>query len=115
MNGRNDSSSRGTPRRTEPVLGNLDQLDASTDRRDKRSGASQPPPFRAREAREPPPRRSHRGWWFALVVLLVLVGAGAWAFTHQTMLRGLDRKSTRLNSSHPSISYAVFCLKKKSI
>src|SRR5438128_3244400 len=30
-------------------------------------------------------------------------------------LRGLaeDRKSTRLNSSHGSISYAVFCLKKK--
>src|SRR5690348_17691792 len=27
-------------------------------------------------------------------------------------LRLLDRKSTRLNSSHPSISYAVFCLKK---
>src|SRR5438876_4808967 len=27
---------------------------------------------------------------------------------------GLDRKSTRLNSSHPSISYAVFCLKKKN-
>src|SRR5690348_17777676 len=26
---------------------------------------------------------------------------------------GIDRKSTRLNSSHPSISYAVFCLKKK--
>src|SRR5690348_18058954 len=25
-----------------------------------------------------------------------------------------DRKSTRLNSSHPSISYAVFCLKKKN-
>src|SRR5256885_10151193 len=25
----------------------------------------------------------------------------------------LDRKSTRLNSSHPVISYAVFCLKKK--
>src|SRR5690348_17914524 len=29
--------------------------------------------------------------------------------------RGQDRKSTRLNSSHPSISYAVFCLKKKKI
>src|SRR5690348_17892553 len=28
-------------------------------------------------------------------------------------LRVQDRKSTRLNSSHPSISYAVFCLKKK--
>src|SRR5438876_7371130 len=27
--------------------------------------------------------------------------------------RERDRKSTRLNSSHPSISYAVFCLKKK--
>src|SRR5947208_4901996 len=27
--------------------------------------------------------------------------------------RGLDRKSTRLNSSHQIISYAVFCLKKK--
>src|SRR2546428_6727205 len=30
------------------------------------------------------------------------------------LLRGrLDRKSTRLNSSHDQISYAVFCLKKK--
>src|SRR5438309_9507955 len=29
--------------------------------------------------------------------------------------RYLDRKSTRLNSSHSSISYAVFCLKKKRI
>src|SRR5688572_32641806 len=28
--------------------------------------------------------------------------------------RGLDRKSTRLNSSHSQISYAVFCLKKKN-
>src|SRR3712207_7033629 len=26
---------------------------------------------------------------------------------------GIDRKSTRLNSSHANISYAVFCLKKK--
>src|SRR3712207_7036844 len=28
-------------------------------------------------------------------------------------VRTLDRKSTRLNSSHANISYAVFCLKKK--
>src|SRR3712207_7386900 len=28
---------------------------------------------------------------------------------------GRDRKSTRLNSSHANISYAVFCLKKKKI
>src|SRR5438876_6556260 len=26
----------------------------------------------------------------------------------------IDRKSTRLNSTHPSISYAVFCVKKKN-
>src|SRR5256886_11760273 len=30
-----------------------------------------------------------------------------------TPFRGGDRKSTRLNSSHSQISYAVFCLKKK--
>src|SRR5690242_21197679 len=30
------------------------------------------------------------------------------------LVKGLDRKSTRLNSSHMSISYAVFCLKKKT-
>src|SRR5690348_8629469 len=30
-------------------------------------------------------------------------------------LAARDRKSTRLNSSHPSISYAVFCLEKKNI
>src|SRR3712207_6864221 len=29
--------------------------------------------------------------------------------------RNLDRKSTRLNSSHANISYAVFCLKKKKL
>src|SRR5689334_24549552 len=38
------------------------------------------------------------------------------AFTPHTpsaSARRIDRKSTRLNSSHSSISYAVFCLKKK--
>src|SRR2546429_6574966 len=33
---------------------------------------------------------------------------------HQTCLAHQDRKSTRLNSSHGYISYAVFCLKKKN-
>src|SRR5207302_11388421 len=33
---------------------------------------------------------------------------------HQEV-EGADRKSTRLNSSHVKISYAVFCLKKKNI
>src|SRR3712207_8563660 len=32
---------------------------------------------------------------------------------HGGRARNLDRKSTRLNSSHANISYAVFCLKKK--
>src|SRR5258708_24515601 len=31
----------------------------------------------------------------------------------EILVRSLDRKSTRLNSSHQIISYAVFCLKKK--
>src|SRR5258707_2859292 len=35
------------------------------------------------------------------------------AFTRDDTWSGLDRKSTRLNSSHANISYAVFCLKKK--
>src|SRR5438876_7858563 len=48
--------------------------------------------------------------WIGLVgavfadLLLQCFGIGAFL---------LDRKSTRLNSSHPSTSYAVFCLKKK--
>src|SRR5687768_17672280 len=32
---------------------------------------------------------------------------------HDLVFEGEDRKSTRLNSSHGYISYAVFCLKKK--
>src|SRR5207253_11004259 len=39
-----------------------------------------------------------------------------WSFKTQACFHGLllDRKSTRLNSSHVAISYAVFCLKKKN-
>src|SRR5439155_22532287 len=33
--------------------------------------------------------------------------------TYREVRHGADRKSTRLNSSHVAISYAVFCLKKK--
>src|SRR3712207_8275037 len=51
---------------------------------------------------------------------VAFAGPSAW-ITQQTStgrLVGLnltDRKSTRLNSSHANISYAVFCLKKKNI
>src|SRR5206468_5909740 len=34
---------------------------------------------------------------------------------HDVFMAQEDRKSTRLNSSHDQISYAVFCLKKKTI
>src|SRR2546430_4063831 len=37
----------------------------------------------------------------------------AGALLARERIEGLDRKSTRLNSSHSQISYAVFCLKKK--
>src|SRR5438874_4066303 len=36
------------------------------------------------------------------------------AFASRRVQAGRDRKSTRLNSSHVEISYAVFCLKKKN-
>src|SRR3712207_9015611 len=44
-----------------------------------------------------------------------LVGSGWWiAWVCKKYSRAVtDRKSTRLNSSHANISYAVFCLKKK--
>src|SRR3712207_8285700 len=38
-------------------------------------------------------------------------GPRVWVYIMDT---GTDRKSTRLNSSHANISYAVFCLKKKN-
>src|SRR3712207_6994696 len=50
-----------------------------------------------------------------LMALIPLVRAIVYAFGPPEffMLLTLDRKSTRLNSSHANISYAVFCLKKK--
>src|SRR3712207_6873168 len=47
-------------------------------------------------------------------VIVCLEGAALGMFGASVDLdQGLDRKSTRLNSSHANISYAVFCLKKK--
>src|SRR3712207_8876744 len=39
---------------------------------------------------------------------------GGWSEYTTTVVVNKDRKSTRLNSSHANISYAVFCLKKKT-
>src|SRR3712207_8734774 len=45
-----------------------------------------------------------------------LVGAlGRLGAAGQLQDEGSDRKSTRLNSSHANISYAVFCLKKQNV
>src|SRR5690348_17543865 len=56
----------------------------------------------------------------ATLVGLAAVAFGAAAYLRRPTVEAMpvklnvDRKSTRLNSSHPSISYAVFCLKKKT-
>src|SRR5256885_6439890 len=60
--------------------------------------------------------------WERVMGRMALLNAGSWALaiplTHGSghefrLFIYLDRKSTRLNSSHLVISYAVFCLKKK--
>src|SRR3712207_7543254 len=73
--------------------------------------------FRSREDRDPQPLRD------LLPERLLVVGG---AVDHEAVRHRLerlvavvglarDRKSTRLNSSHANISYAVFCLKKKKL
>src|SRR5260221_8530058 len=62
--------------------------------------------FRSRFAPECPPTASPpRPEWFPQFRYLAL--------RHEAPGPKTDRKSTRLNSSHTVISYAVFCLKKK--
>src|SRR5438876_10610856 len=70
----------------------------------------------------PPPPRSTLFPYTTLFRSILLAAACSggtmaevvrWIDVQETELVRLDRKSTRLNSSHPSISYAVFCLKKK--
>src|SRR3712207_8541358 len=47
-----------------------------------------------------------------MAVAFEVDGLGVWGVAHVVNIE--DRKSTRLNSSHANISYAVFCLKKKT-
>src|SRR5258708_34088263 len=44
----------------------------------------------------------------------ILIGLASLELRIGVVDEGIDRKSTRLNSSHQIISYAVFCLKKKN-
>src|SRR5438067_6475858 len=52
-----------------------------------------------------------------LVIALVLIARSSkqTCVNFRQLVAAQDRKSTRLNSSHVSISYAVFCLKKKKL
>src|SRR2546429_7009817 len=68
------------------------------------SEEARPPLRRGMEPREVPQVRQPHGW----------LGRERMA-RRQEHARGRDRKSTRLNSSHGYISYAVFCLKKKNM
>src|SRR5438034_8152820 len=84
---RSRAKRRGLLRNAAVALGNSENPDAV-------------PPLAAALADPEPLVRAHAAW-----ALGRLGGARAPA---------ADRKSTRLNSSHTVISYAVFCLKKKS-
>src|SRR5690554_7325977 len=55
---------------------------------------------------------SKSGIWFTLANVFNGLWIIVWT-SEQLGFSVLDRKSTRLNSSHVRISYAVFCLKKK--
>src|SRR5689334_23636526 len=58
-------------------------------------------------------RRDPKGASSAVARLYAVNTAGAVLGVAAAGFLAIDRKSTRLNSSHSSISYAVFCLKKK--
>src|SRR3712207_8762180 len=56
-----------------------------------------------------------RGSWLRNVVLEYLYTKYQSGPIYHDHTPGRDRKSTRLNSSHANISYAVFCLKKQAL
>src|SRR5690625_6843819 len=70
-------------------------------------------PACARTAGVPVQRVRGGAWWSAGRAR----GHGAWMrlLRHRATDDQPDRKSTRLNSSHVAISYAVFCLKKRNL
>src|SRR5699024_12189596 len=55
-------------------------------------------------------------WARTLALAVTAAIIFSWLYSHgiSPVWTAVDRKSTRLNSSHVSISYAVFCLKKKT-
>src|SRR5690625_6375320 len=77
---------------------------------DPPSEAPEPPELPAPS--EPPPAAAGAGSEQAARALSGSSSPVA-ARARRDRVRGTDRKSTRLNSSHVAISYAVFCLKTK--
>src|SRR2546429_1255922 len=71
----------------------------------------EPDQVQVEQAREAGPVHVGHQLWGQLEMNRILQQAGLCA----RACRLTDRKSTRLNSSHGYISYAVFCLKKKKI
>src|SRR5260221_5396363 len=73
--------------------------------------------FRSEEQAAEPGPAAVGGVKKKTLITIAIVTIAIWAFAVQTgstvLMIVVDRKSTRLNSSHTVISYAVFCLKKK--
>src|SRR3712207_8531458 len=67
--------------------------------------------FRSRRRRRTPPARTGTWSWSLGRTRAPSSRSAATVVAQITFV--VDRKSTRLNSSHANISYAVFCLKKK--
>src|SRR3712207_7538464 len=68
--------------------------------------------FRSRRPRRPlSDEERHLLWTLGKISALAEAARSA---TFQSLRARQDRKSTRLNSSHANISFAVFCLKKKT-
>lgn len=111
MNDRNGASRRGGSRRTEPVLGNLDLVDSSTDRhgriRDVPEVQAEPDGSRGERSRRRTTSRQRR-WWPWVVAAIVVLVAGSWAFSHRASLSAL-LPQTQLNSllSRADTAYAA--------
>ncbi|WP_201316036.1 hypothetical protein [Dyella sp. EPa41] len=99
MNGRKDQYDQGSPGRTEPTLGSLDNLDApsSSPWKDAPRDDDGLPKFnlapdmrRPAPPREPTPRpRARKRGWLVPVALLVVIGIGTSVWMGQDKLRGL--------------------------
>src|SRR5256884_4093920 len=83
-------------------------------KRCKQASYADPSKLRSRVVVKIGSPRGFRCWIRSLNTSCIAPGGRRFKSTLRTEAAGRDRKSTRLNSSHGYISYAVFCLKKKN-